>query len=129
MLAVICVLFGMYSLGIGPFKTSLNIYELEERFCNDLTSNKCECIIKPMIADYEYRIAENKRNEINSDKIKSLFEVSKSFKNILPQAKKCLVEKNAEHEMSDFVSDVFEFDISNFSIDQIKNDIDLLMAN
>ena len=128
MLAVICILFGMYFLGIGPFKTSINIYKLKERFCVEQKDNKCECIVKPMIDDFEARIPEEKREVINNDKIKSLIEVSKSFKNILPQAKACLLQRNAEREMIDFVSEVFKFDISNFSIDQIKNDIDSLIV-
>ena len=128
MLAVICVLFGMYSLGIGPFKTSLNIYELEERFCTNETSNKCECIVKPMIADYEARIPQEKREAINSDKIKALLEVTKSFKNTLQEAKYCLSERQVESEMNEFVAEVFEFDISDFNIDQIKNDIDSLIT-
>jgi len=127
-LAIISLGSGMYILNIGPFKQSINVYELYNQFCDEENDNKCECIVNPMVVDFETRISEEKREAINNDKIKSFMEVSKSFKNILPKAKNCLLQRGAESEMTDFISEVFEIDMSTFTVDQIKNDLDSLMV-
>lgn len=128
LLAVLAIFGGLYFLNIWPFDKSLNIDHLQATYCSDVESNKCECIVQPIINDLERKHGKEVLDSINQDKIKISIEIAKSFKNILPEIKTCLAQKKAEDELNDFIVESFSIDIKEEDFENLKNKLNSLIG-
>ena len=121
LLIVAGVIFGLYFADIGPFKANINMDYVETKFCKDelASSNKCKCIVTPVMEDLRQRFPPEELEKINADKLEAAFVMIKSMDAQDAMIKECLAKENAEDELNEFMYQAFGIDQKVFNKDAI----------
>jgi hypothetical protein len=105
---------GLLDLGNKEFI----LYELQEKYCTgeDKDQVKCECIINPLLKEFNKKYSGEEIKELQKNKAKSIKEILKIANVNKEKINACLKENKSESVWKDFIKDVKKIDVK----DKIK---------
>jgi hypothetical protein len=100
---------GLLDLGNKEFI----LYELQEKYCkgDDKNQVKCNCIINPLLKEFNKKYSREEIQELSKNKAKSIKEILKTANAKKAEIKTCLTENKSESLWKDFVKDVKKIDV------------------
>ena len=91
------------------------LYELQEKYCNgdDADKAKCDCIITPLLKEFDKKYSSEEIQELSKNKAKSIKEILETANANKAEIKACLKEDKSESFWKDFIKDVKKVDFKN----------------
>jgi hypothetical protein len=129
-LAIIALLLILYFNNVFPFDKVYNLDHLQKTYCEpDRSSNKCLCIVEPIIKDIESKYSKEELSELNEDKVQVSLEIARSFKDNKSEIMDCLKQKGAEAELKEFIAELFKVEVDTDEIMKLKEQLESLMKD